>query len=609
VATTKKQTSRTETGKLRIGDQWNAIALIAQSQPHALKAVCELVENAIDAGAKQVQIFRRRRKGRIYVEVHDEGQGVPLNDDGQPDFARIATHICDSMKRGLNEQQRSGIHGEFGIGLLSFWSLGEELRMTSAGRAGTLYEMSLRRGKRDYNVRPVRGELVTGGTRVVVGPLLEATRKIVTGDKLQRYLSEELRDRIRNAGVQVRIIDRVSRKELLVTPREFEGDQLDLPREFKTRFGPLFVELYLSVSGRKEKASIAVCKDGTRVLGDLCELIQLQHAPWSEARLEGVLDYPALNLSPGTRSGLVPDERLDEFLSAIHALETPLVEEIDRWDRAETDKASRQILRQVHRAFTSALRELPPHEYFFFDIPTAGRPPGQRGSVAAAVASGVGEEGLRLRAAQAETATGTAADVPLPLFPPEPGPLAMVTVRPRSPRRRPGEECPLTAAAFDAEGERILSDVTYHWQITQGSGSLKAIREERCVATSDQAGGLVVAVEAMQGNNSARSEVVVKFLDDVSDNNRDESKGLPSYRLEAEHGNPARSRYEAKKNEIVINSAHRDFLSSKTTGAKHRRYIGKIYAKEVVLINFPHESSNDVMEHLIEVLVRTEDAL
>jgi hypothetical protein len=604
VATTKKQAGRRETGKLRIGDQWNAIALIAQSQPHALKAVCELVENAIDAGAKQVQIFRRRRKGRLYVEVHDEGQGVPLNDDGQPDFARIATHICDSMKRGLNEQQRSGIHGEFGIGLLSFWSLGEELRMTSAGRAGTLQEMTLRRGKRDYNVRPVRGELVTGGTRVVVGPLLEATRKIVTGDKLQRYLSEELRDRIRNAGVQVCIIDRVSRKELLVTPREFEGDQLDLPREIKTRCGPLFVELYLSVSGRKEKPSVAVCKDGTRVLGDLCELIQLQHAPWTEARLEGVLDFPALNLAPGTRSGLVPDDRLEEFLSAIHALETPLVEEIDRWDRAETDKASRQILRQVHRAFVSALRELPPHEYFFFDIPQAGR---QRGRAEVFVASGGGEEGLPLGAAQAEIMTGPESDRSPTLFLPEPGPLAAVTVRPRSPRRRPGEECPLTAAAFDAEGERILSDVTYRWQITDGGGKLTAIRDERCVATSDQTGGLVVAVEATQGNNSATAEVVVKFLDDVTDN--DETKGLPSYRLEAEHGNPARSRYEAKKNEIVINSAHRDFLSSKTTGAKHRRYIGKIYAKEVVLINFPHESSNDVMEHLIEVLVRTEDAL
>ena len=54
---------------------------------------------------------------------------------------------------------------------------------------------------------------------------------------------------------------------------------------------------------------------------------------------------------------------------------------------------------------------------------------------------------------------------------------------------------------------------------------------------------------------------------------------------------------------------HRDFLASRTTMAKHRRYIGKLYAKEVVLLNFPHESSSEAMERLIEVIVRTEDAL
>ncbi|MFM8804848.1 MAG: hypothetical protein ACKOK8_13220, partial [Planctomycetia bacterium] len=85
--------------------------------------------------------------------------------------------------------------------------------------------------------------------------------------------------------------------------------------------------------------------------------------------------------------------------------------------------------------------------------------------------------------------------------------------------------------------------------------------------------------------------------------------GLPAYRLEPEHGQPWRSRYDSPRNEIVINSAHRDFLASRSSSAKHRRYIGKLYAKEVVLSNFPHESPAEVMERLIEVTLRTEDAL
>jgi hypothetical protein len=55
----------------------------------------------------------------------------------------------------------------------------------------------------------------------------------------------------------------------------------------------------------------------------------------------------------------------------------------------------------------------------------------------------------------------------------------------------------------------------------------------------------------------------------------------------------------------IVNSAHRDFVSSRTTAAMYRRFIGKLYAKEVVLINFPHESPAEIMERLIELTLRT----
>src|SRR5262245_27483077 len=146
-------------GRLRIGDEWNAIEIIARTQTHPLKAICELAENALDAGAHEVAIVRRRTHGDLFLEVVDDGKGVARDAGGLPDFARIATHVCDSMKRHLAEQDRRGIHGEFGIGLLSFWSLGDTLRMVSAGADGALYEMQLERGNRTYTVRPVRGQL------------------------------------------------------------------------------------------------------------------------------------------------------------------------------------------------------------------------------------------------------------------------------------------------------------------------------------------------------------------------------------------------------------------------------------------------------------------
>jgi hypothetical protein len=57
IATSKE----TESGKLRIGDDWNAIRIIALSQTNPLKAIAEFVENSIDAHAKAIIITRGAR--------------------------------------------------------------------------------------------------------------------------------------------------------------------------------------------------------------------------------------------------------------------------------------------------------------------------------------------------------------------------------------------------------------------------------------------------------------------------------------------------------------------------------------------------------------------
>ncbi len=129
-------------GDLQIGDQWNAITILAHSQTHPLKAVCELTENAIDAGAISVEFQRFRKGGETWMQITDDGGGVILNEEGLPDFRHIATHICDSMKRSLTDTERKNIHGEYGIGLLSFWTLGRELRMASPDRHGSYRHVS-----------------------------------------------------------------------------------------------------------------------------------------------------------------------------------------------------------------------------------------------------------------------------------------------------------------------------------------------------------------------------------------------------------------------------------------------------------------------------------
>ena len=73
--TSVSKSKESESGKLRIGDDWNAIRIIALSQCNPLKAVAELVENSIDAHARTITITRGREHGEHYLTVTDDGAG------------------------------------------------------------------------------------------------------------------------------------------------------------------------------------------------------------------------------------------------------------------------------------------------------------------------------------------------------------------------------------------------------------------------------------------------------------------------------------------------------------------------------------------------------
>src|ERR1700723_4604619 len=154
-----------DNGKLRIGDDWNAIRIIALSQSNPLKAIAEFVENRIDAHAKTITITRGREHGEQYLVVKDDGEGVPRDPNGLPDFKYVATHICDSIKRRLKADGAGvGLQGEFGIGLLSFWTVGDTLTMISASADQRVYQMVMCKGDPRYIVTPRRVLFAGRGT-------------------------------------------------------------------------------------------------------------------------------------------------------------------------------------------------------------------------------------------------------------------------------------------------------------------------------------------------------------------------------------------------------------------------------------------------------------
>src|SRR5712671_5062796 len=325
-----------EKGKLRIGDDWNAIRIIALSQSNPLKAIAEFVENSIDAHAKTITIIRGKEHNAHYLAIKDDGDGVPGDADGLPDFKYVATHICDSIKRRLKaDGNGSGLQGEFGIGLLSFWTVGDTLTMTSTSTDQKAYQMTMSKGDSRYEVSPRRVLFAEKGTELKISPLLEGIRAL-SGEKIQWYLASELRDRIRDSKARVTVIDKLARKQYEVEPRQFEGRLLHQLPPIRTAFGDAYAELYLAEPA--DSSRVALTRLGTRIIEDLATLQGLEHTPWSSRYLQGLIDVPFLNLTPGTRSGIVHDDRYAALLEALRPLEAHLHGLIEAQQRAEEDQ-------------------------------------------------------------------------------------------------------------------------------------------------------------------------------------------------------------------------------------------------------------------------------
>lgn len=97
------------------------------------------------------------------------------------------------------------------------------------------------KGNPSYSVNQRRALFDEQGTELTIKPLLSGLRQF-TGEKIQWYLSSELRDRIKQSGVEITVRDRTARKKFIIEPRQFEGRLL---HDLKVTDN-VYLELYLS---------------------------------------------------------------------------------------------------------------------------------------------------------------------------------------------------------------------------------------------------------------------------------------------------------------------------------------------------------------------------
>ena len=591
-------------GKLTIGDNWNAITIIALSQNNPLKAIAEFVENSIDAGAKNITILRGKEKGKYYLKIVDDGEGID-------DFTYVATHIGDSIKKRLKKQGATGIQGEFGIGLLSFWTVGEELQIMSAGKEKIVRRMTLVKGNPGYSIQEVKKLFHSAGTELFISPILPGVRQL-TGEKIQNYLASELRDRITRSNVFIKIIDRAARKELVVEPRKFKGRLLHHLPSVTSPLGEIYYELYLNEPSADNM--VGLYKQGTRIFPSMTKIEQFSGDPWNSGYFEGIIDASFLQLTPGTRDGIIYDHAFESFLVAMESLNNVLSEIVEGQRQAAEDTASKKILHRISKALKEALFHLPLEEYGWLSVQA-----GQK------------EKARAVKRTPEETA-GSDQSVTAPVYMMEepgedgeekqreffeiPGALYSAVILPSRLILRTGQSRKLKIVARDKRRIQLDGDMKVWWEIVEGEGRLNQLEGEFVEYTaSEEPGMTIVKCMVEQGDILKEAECIITVTEELlkSDLPNPEGdgrkKGLPGYTYRKAPGELWRSRYDEERALIIINNGHADFVFASKQKGRKLRYITKLFAKELVLANFPEANKEKLLERMIELQLYTEENL
>ncbi len=216
-AASKRSTS-TATARVRLKpqDSFDLIRLIARSQSDARKAVGELVQNSLDAGARHVEITWFNEKGARGLRILDQGEGIFPELPREAALLKIAQTIGHSHKCSLSpaERHRQMVLGKYGIGLLGFWCVARVMEIRSRVGGSDLWVLRLVEDLPEAEVFRARAQktlLEETFTEVTLREVKESVQRQVRPPRLQAYLAGELRGQLLQRGTDVRILDRIAR--------------------------------------------------------------------------------------------------------------------------------------------------------------------------------------------------------------------------------------------------------------------------------------------------------------------------------------------------------------------------------------------------------------
>ena len=171
----------------------------------------------------------------------------------------------------------------------------------------------------------------------------------------------------------------------------------------------------------------------------------------------------------------------------------------------------------------------------------------------------------------------------------------------------------MRALPRDRARRRVEDELTFNWEIVDGAGTLRAEHDQAATFRAPDEPGLtrikVVVVQrdvqcAAEALITVTRELIAQFAPTTLP-----SQGLPSYTFERAAGESWRSKYDAARNMIIVNNGHRDFVYASRGKTLKLRYLVRLYAKELVLRNFAGLPSDQLLERMVELSLRTEEHL
>ncbi|VAW17674.1 hypothetical protein MNBD_BACTEROID05-759, partial [hydrothermal vent metagenome] len=374
-------------------------------------------------------------------------------------------------------------------------------------------------------------------------------------------------------------------------------------------FGEIYTEIYLNAPVPENE--ISLYRSGTRVLSNLSQLDSLQKSPWTSTYFQGLMDVPFLNLTPGTRDGLIHDDRFSQWIQALIPLEEQLNAIITEQQQQQDVESNRHILKSVQKAIREALFILPGEEYDWFEVYSKGKGPRQEKS---AEVMPYAIEDINYRQNLDLLNTEENSKGKQKQFFEYAGSLHRVQISPASCTLAVSQSRNLRAICRDKRGRSVDDGLTFSWSIFEGNGQLSNTTEEIVEFKANDIPEICqinLTVKQYQDKEFI-AQAIITVTDEILPEVKTQGalkKGLPGYTLKKSPGELWRSTFDTEKNIVTINNSHRDFIYASKQKNRKVRYICRLYIKELVLANFIELKGEELLERMIEVSLYAEESL